>query len=130
MSHETIEQIIRKSTSALNNRNEILLNDFILLLTENIKSSRSVKYYADLLAISVKKLNSISKTYSGKTAKEFIEEKIINDSQKLLLETPDTIKQISYSMGFTEPTNFNKFFKKYTSATPLQFRQKHNNGAF
>lgn len=111
MSHETIEKFICKSTSALNNRNEILLNDFILLLIENIRSSRSVNYYADLLAISVKKLNNISKTYSGKTAKEFIEEKIIIDSQKLLIETPDTVKEISYSMGFTEPTNFNKFLK-------------------
>lgn len=130
MSHETIEKFICKSTSALNNRNEILLNDFILLLIENIRSSRSVNYYADLLAISVKKLNNISKTYSGKTAKEFIEEKIIIDSQKLLIETPDTVKEISYSMGFTEPTNFNKFFKKHTAVTPLQFREEYNKGAF
>ena len=89
-----------------------MLSEFNLLLLQNLNSSRSVKYYANLLAISTKKLNSITKTHWGFTAKEFIEEKIIYESKKILLETPDTIKEISYTLGFTEPTNFNKFFKR------------------
>ncbi len=114
----------------MNNRDDILLKEFNLLLTRDINCSRRVKYYANLLAISSKKLNNITKTYLGKTAKEFIEEKIISESKILLINKPDTIKQISNSMGFTEQTNFNKFFKKFTAATPLQFRQRHNNGSF
>ena len=116
--------------SVLLDRDKNLLMNFCLLLKDNIKYSRCVKYYADLLAISTKKLNNITKTYFSSTAKEFIEERIISDSKKLLIETPDTIKQISYTMGFTEPTNFNKFFKKYNSTTPLQFREQFTKGAF
>ncbi|MCW8850291.1 MAG: helix-turn-helix domain-containing protein [Melioribacteraceae bacterium] len=107
-----------------------LLEKFDRLLSKNLNNSRSVKYYANLLAISSKKLNSITKTYWGITAKEFIEERIIHESKKILLETPDTIKHISYTLGFTEPTNFNKFFKKFTSTTPLQFREQFNKGTF
>lgn len=130
MTKKTIEKL--KSTNKLisNNRDKILFDEFKILLSENIKYSRSVKYYADHLAISTKKLNSILKKYTGNRAKEFIEEKIISNSKKLLLETPDTIKQISYTMGFTEPTNFNKFFKKYNGTTPLQFRKELNKGSF
>jgi len=107
-----------------------LLEKFNSYLSDNVSHSRSVRFYADLLAISAKKLNNITKTYSGKTAKKFIEEKIIHESKKILIETPDTIKQISYTLGFTEPTNFNKFFKKFTSLTPKQFRTQYYKGIF
>lgn len=130
MSKKTIEQLKTTGRSTLNNRDCNLLNEFNDLLSKNLNTSRSVKYYADLLAISTKKLNSITKTYWGITAKEFIEEKMIFESKKILLESPDTIKQISYTLGFTEPTNFNKFFKKFTSTTPLQFREQFNKGTF
>ena len=130
MSKKTIEHYTNTGRSTLNNRDDNLLKEFEELLSKNLNTSRSVKYYADLLAISTKKLNSITKTYWGITAKEFIEERIIHESKKILLETPDTIKQISYTLGFTEPTNFNKFFKKFTSTTPLQFREQFNKGTF
>ena len=119
-----------KRGSFINKRDNDLLNEFNLLLSENLNNSRSVKYYASLLAISTKKLNSITKICWGLTAKEYIKEKIIYESKKILLETPDTIKEISYTLGFTEPTNFNKFFKKFTSTTPLQFREQYNKGTF
>ncbi|MCB0748041.1 MAG: AraC family transcriptional regulator [Ignavibacteriae bacterium] len=130
MSKKTIEKLKTTGRSTLNNRDSNLLKDFEELLSKNLNTSRSVKYYADLLAISTKKLNNITKTYWGITAKEFIEERIIHESKKILLETPDTIKQISYTLGFTEPTNFNKFFKKFTSTTPLQYREQYNKGTF
>lgn len=130
MSIKLSKQLKDSTKSTLNNRDEILMNEFEILLAENVKNSRSVKFYAYHLAISTKKLNSILKKYTGKKAKEFIEERIISDSKKLIIETPDTIKQISYAMGFSEPTNFNKFFKKYNSITPLQFREQINKGTF
>lgn len=105
--------------------NKKLFEDFYVLLSERLQYSRSVKYYADILQISPKKLNLITKRVYGKTAKEFIAEVLILDSIKLLIETPDSVKQISYSLGFTEPTNFNKFFKKKTSVTPQQYREQY-----
>ena len=115
-----------KNNNILNCSYEMqLLQKFDLTLIKNLKNSRYVKYYADKLTISTKKLNSLTKTYYGTTAKEYIEEKIIIDSKKLLIESPETVKQISYNLGFTEPTNFNKFFKKFTSITPLQYRDHH-----
>ena len=130
MRKKTIGQLKTNGRSTLNNRDSSLLNEFNELLSKNLNTSRSVKYYANLLAISTKKLNSITKTHWGITAKEYIEERIIHESKKILLETPDTIKQISYTLGFTEPTNFNKFFKKFTDTTPLQFREQFNKGTF
>lgn len=125
-----IKALFKKSFIKPNNNRLIMYNkklfeDFYVLLSEHLQNSRSVKYYADLLQVSPKKLNSITKMIYGKTAKEFIAEILILDSIKLLIETPDSVKQISYSLGFTEPTNFNKFFKKKTSVTPQQYREQY-----
>ncbi|MFA7289984.1 MAG: helix-turn-helix domain-containing protein [Melioribacteraceae bacterium] len=130
MGLNTIEQLMDKGESELNNRDKILLKEFNLLLTKNIKYSRGVKFYAEHLAITPRKLNILTKEYYGITAKVFIEERIIIDSKKLLLETPETVKQISYNLGFTEQTNFNKFFKKNTATTPLQYREQYNKSTF
>ena len=34
------------------------------------------------------------------------------------------IKEIGYKTGFNDPTNFVKFFKKYTKTTPASFRKQ------
>ena len=34
-------------------------------------------------------------------------------------------KEISNELGFGEPTNFIKYFRRHTSSTPLEFREKH-----
>lgn len=128
-----LQKVLRLKTESridINVRNRVLLIEFNNKLSKSLMNSRSVKYYADSLAVTPKKLNSITKTYFNLTAKEFIEEKIINESKLLLINGSCTIKEISYTMGFTEPTNFNKFFKKHTSRTPQQFRNQYHNVAF
>jgi AraC-like DNA-binding protein len=36
-----------------------------------------------------------------------------------------TAAQIGHRLGFTEPTNFLKFFKRTAGCTPLEFREAH-----
>lgn len=103
-----------------------LLNEFNDALIQQIDQSRNVDFYSEHLRITKKKLNSVTKTFLGKTAKEIIKSRIIFDSKKLLLDSNFNIKEIAYNMGFTDPTNFNKFFKKNTLITPLEFRNNCN----
>ena len=39
------------------------------------------------------------------------------------MNTALSVKEISYKTGFEAPTNFVKFFKKYTGKTPAEFRK-------
>ena len=130
-------KLLQKTVDIKSDQNHVIkdndrsvLKSFHQELGDNIHNSRSVSFYADTLAVSTKKLNCVTKKILGRTAKEFIEERIIYDSKKLLLDTSDTIKQISFAMGFADPTNFNKFFKKITNTTPLQFRDQFNKSSF
>ena len=44
---------------------------------------------------------------------------------KLLLDTDETINQISSKSGFNNLANFNRLFKKHRSCTPLEYRRRY-----
>lgn len=113
------------------NRNERLsenfdrdyLNEFENALENNFTKNRSVQFYSDYLNITPKKLNKILVRYSGKSGKQLIEERVMLEIKRLLLYTNLSLKEIGYSLGFSDPTNFNKFFKKFEGITPTNFRE-------
>lgn len=90
------------------------------------KISRNAKTYAEELAISYKHLNDISKAFTQKTAKAFIDDYVILEIKRKLCSSSQSIKEISYNIGFDEPSNFLKYFKKLTGFTPLEFRNKYS----
>jgi len=61
----------------------------------------------------------------GKTPKQLIDERILLEAKRLLVHSNDPGKIIGLSLGFDEPTNFNKFFKKHTGKTPSEFRASY-----
>jgi AraC family transcriptional regulator, transcriptional activator of pobA len=79
--------------------------------------------YAQKLFVSANMLNQTVKELTGKTAKEVIADKIIQEAKKLLQYTTDDIAQVAFNLGFEEPTHFIRFFKNQTSMTPKEFRQ-------
>ena len=98
------------------------LTKFKEMLEENYRTCRTVKQYADMICITPKKLNQITNTYWGKSAKRIIEERVILEIKRLLTYTDSTTKEVGYSFGFNDPTNFNRFFKKFANTTPSGYR--------
>lgn len=86
-------------------------------------NSRTVNYYAGQLGITPRKLNQVTNNYCGVSAKQLIEDRVLLETKRLLVHTRMTIKEIGHSLGFNDPTNFNKFFKRYLKLTPLEFRE-------
>jgi AraC-like DNA-binding protein len=56
------------------------------------------------------------------TAKRVIVERIVLEAKRLLARSALTVAAISHQLGFDEPTNFVKYFKRETGTTPAQFR--------
>ena len=91
---------------------------------------RNAKKYAEFLAISYKLLNKVSKRFTGKTAKAYIDDYIVLEAKRFLTYTNMSVKEVSYLCGFDEPTNFSKYFKNIVGITPKKFMQKIVNGEF
>lgn len=124
--HILITKLFRiKSQSNADLYNRKYLNEFIKLqslIESNITRTTKVKEYANMMYVSTKTLNNITKEIVNQTAKEFIDEICLNQIKRLLINTDMPIKEVAFDMGFEETSNFYKYFKSRTSSTPEQFR--------
>lgn len=95
---------------------------FLKLLNEHYNEQSSVKFYTEQLAITEVTLKKHCKIRLGITPKEVIQRKIIAEAKRLLINDNISVQEIACFLGYSEPTNFNKFFLKRTGVTPRQFR--------
>jgi len=102
-----------------------LFDEFRRRVEEGYATSRDASFYASELNISYKHLNEVSKEFTSKTAKEFIDDFILLEAKRKLVTTSLSGKEVGYDCGFNEPTNFTKYFKKRTGITPIEFRSNH-----
>lgn len=84
---------------------------------------RTAQAFADRLAVHTNHLNRSLKAVTGSTTKKLIMERIMQEANALLLYSDWTVSQISYSLGFDEPTHFTQAFKLHTGKTPSGIRQ-------
>ncbi len=103
-------------------RQEEKTNRFRTLVFEHCNKERTVSYYADMLCITPKYLNTLVKEATGKSAWAFINEAVILEIKARLKSSNDTILQISESMNFPNPSFFSKYFRKNTGMTPTEYR--------
>ena len=103
--------------------------DFVMLFKDlleiNFKNQKQVNFYAKEIIITEKRLNQATSKVFGKTPKEIIDDRIILEAKRILAHTSNNIKEIGYELGFEEPTNFIKYFKKHSLVTPVKFREKN-----
>ena len=98
--------------------------EFKQLLTKAYHKSHNARDYANQLSVSYKYLNDICKEISNKTAKSFIDSWLLLEIKRNISEKKYTSQEIAFKMGFQEPSNFNRFFKKFTGITPKQFQKE------
>ena len=82
----------------------------------------SVKYCANELSMSSNYLGDLVKNETGRSAKEHIQDHIIEKAKTKIINSNQTISEIAYSLGFEYPQGFNKLFKVKTGKSPTQYR--------
>lgn len=115
----------RKSTIGPKSENRKYLQafiDFQNLIEQYSDTYKKVEEYAREMGVSAKTLNNITRSIINKSAKEFVDELRTKNIKRLLINTEDSISEIAYTVGFDEPTNFYKYFKRQTGKTPEKFR--------
>lgn len=96
--------------------------EFQTLVENNAHNTIKVIDYADMMNVSTKTLNNIVKDVVSCSAKEFIDEISLKQIKRLLINTQLSVKEIAFTSGFDEASNFYKYFKHRTNLTPEQFR--------
>ncbi len=109
--------------------NHTVVKKFSTLLDQYIEEKASheglptVAYFADKCCYSTKYFGELIKTETGRTAKDFINERLLRSARLLLDDETLSITQVSQQLGFKYPQHFVRFFKAQTGKTPSEFRK-------
>ena len=117
----SLERVVDANSS----RGQQLFYQFAQLLSSNYMRRLPVGWYADELSITAKYLTFICRQTIGKTPSSLIDEVMMQEIKKRLLDTNDTIKEIAYAMNYGSASSFCKFFRQKMGISPLQFRQQN-----
>jgi len=92
------------------------------LIDRHYREHRPVSFYAKLLGVSSTHLNRTVKQLTGRTTQDMVASRLIETAKRDLIAMPSSVQHIAYSLGFSDPAYFSRFFLKMTSETPRTFR--------
>jgi len=81
--------------------------------------------YAQALGMSEKTLSRATQEVAGLSAKAYLSKRIALEAKRMLAYTSWPIAQVADKLGFDEPTNFIKFFRREAGHAPSEFRKQH-----
>jgi len=65
------------------------------------------------------------KSLTNKSVNQIIRETRLQEAAKIILRTDFHASEISYKVGFSSPSYFNKCFRKYYGLTPGDYKEKY-----
>jgi len=119
-----VENIIDETTSE-HVKHEVFVS-FTELIQRHISHSKSVTEYANMLHVSKKTLNTLTRQAVDMSAKQYINQQLLLLIKRKLTYERKSIHMLSEALGFSEPSNMTRFFKHHTGKTPKDFvKQVH-----
>ena len=110
--------------------NQSALQEFDLLLSEYFASDKpqkhgtpSVSYFAQCLHISSNYFGDLIKKETGKSAQEYIQNKLIAVAKEKVFDSTKSVSEIAYELGFKYPQHFTRLFKQRVGYSPSKYRQ-------
>jgi AraC-like DNA-binding protein len=87
----------------------------------------SLQFIADKVNLSHNYLSDLLKKETGRSAKDHINDFLVEKAKNLLLSTEDSVSEIAYDLGFNYPHYFSRLFKNKTGITPQKYRELNMN---
>ncbi len=113
----------KKLNNQLSNDFHNLLKTYYFKNTNSEVQQPTVQYFADMLNVTPNYLSDTIKHHSGKPALAIIHDFIIEEAKRQLINSTQTVAEISYHLGFEYPSYFSRLFKRKTNFSPTDFRK-------
>ena len=101
------------------------ISKFIELVGADMREHHSVRHYADKLCITPNYLNEIVNSAMGMSAKQYIQNKVMEEAKRLLAYTDFPVSEIAFELHFSTVSYFVRCFRQCTGETPLVYRSMH-----
>ena len=101
------------------------VSKFMNLVNIHSKEQHSVQYYADKLCITSNYLNEMVTSTMGFSAKQYIQNKVMEEAKRMLAYTDLPVAEIAFELNYETVSYFSRCFRRYTGETPLGYRRGH-----
>lgn len=105
------------------------LDDYFRSKERTATGPPTVAYCADALNVSTHYFGDLIKKETGKSAREYIQLRLIEIAKERLMSPDKTVNEVAYELGFVYPQHFTRFFKQQVGHTPREYRMNSLHGA-
>ena len=99
-----------------------LIENIKAFLDANLEHDITLQQLAELFHYSGKYLGRLFKSRCGKTVKEYLNTRRLEQAGRLLAQTDKSVVDISFRVGFNQVTYFDRLFRRYYGLTPSEYR--------
>lgn len=134
-----LKQVIIRCTRLA--RKQIITNDvpdnqldiirmFNVLVEEHFRKYKQVSVYADMMHRSPKTITNVFSIQGAKNPLQIIHDRVLLEAKRLLLYTDKSSKEIALELGFEDPSQFSRFYKKHAGLTVQDFKGQNRTHRF
>ena len=107
-------------------RQATIFAQFCDLVVEHHRAHKDIQFYAEQMNYHPKYLSRVIRNVTnGVTPKEWIGQFVVAQAKRLIETNPDqSLKQIAFTLGFTDATSFYRYFKRVTGIYPQVYRER------
>jgi AraC-like DNA-binding protein len=95
---------------------------------QRFAKTRRIEDYERIIGYSAKTLSRAAQAATGLSAKEYIDQRVLLEGRRLLAHTQLSTGEVAQQLGFSELTNFVKFFRRNGGESPSEFRRHGSTG--
>ncbi|KAF1033671.1 MAG: HTH-type transcriptional activator Btr [Pseudomonas sp.] len=97
---------------------------FTQLVEQHYREHPKIEDLDHTLGISVSHLNGTCRELGGQPALQIMHDRQLLEAKRLLTYTSMTINEMSEVLGFSDPTNFSRLFRRRVGFSPKAFREQ------
>jgi len=113
----------KKADDSISSKDASLVQQFMQMLRNQYTTMKQVSDPASELYVSPNYLNRAVKKITGFTASAQIQRHIVMEAKKQAIHTNGSMKEIAYTLGFTDIAHFSKFFKNNSGMSFTNYRK-------
>lgn len=123
---EKINNILKNCVDiAASNREEPIVDETLKYIMENYNKNISIGEIADKLGVSVYYLCHLFKKKTAVSIIKYRDQYRLASAKRMLIETDDSIADISDRCGYSDSAYFIKCFRKKENITPAKYRENN-----
>lgn len=104
------------------NADAALFDRYRRLVEERFRQQPRIGALAAELALGEGRLNAVCRRVAGRSAQEVLHARVLLEAKRSLVYTSMTVAEVAYSLGFTDPAYFSRFFARRAGVSPAAYR--------